>query len=127
MDTIITQKNLTTAEEKQFRAYIAKKIPAIERLLENYSDDSLMMRVNIEKFDKHDAYVVELCLSIPKNDNIIAKEASHEITKALDLSKDRLVAQIKKSLVTGRKTRTKETIREENLTSESMEDLGIEE
>jgi ribosome-associated translation inhibitor RaiA len=71
------------------------------------------LRVNVEKFEKHDAFAVDMALSMPKADKIVASETSHLLTKALDLSKDRLVAQIKKIQSQQREHRTHKSIRKE--------------
>jgi len=104
-------KNLSTEEEKFFSEYIEEKMPAIETLLTKFSQDSKIFKAGIEKFDKHDAYEVELSLSLPTK-NIIAKETSHDINKAVDLSKDRLVTQIKKHMANLRKDRSQRSIRD---------------
>lgn len=88
-------KNLSKSEQASFDSYIALKLPQIEALLVNFEDDTTSLDVKIEKFDKHDAFDVELLLSVPMK-TIKSKEASHSIMKAVDLSKDRLVAQFKK-------------------------------
>ncbi len=51
--------------------------------------------VRAERFEKNNAYEVELTMEIPGK-LFVGKEASHTIEKALDLSKDRLVAQLRK-------------------------------
>ena len=63
-----------------------------------------------EKYEKHDAYEVEFCLNLPAK-SLVAKEASHMITKAIDLSKDRLISQLKKHMARLRKDREHKSIR----------------
>jgi ribosome-associated translation inhibitor RaiA len=88
-------KNLSGSEQGLFDDYMPKKLPQIESLLTKYAEDAAMLDIRIEKFDKHDAYEVELVLKLPMK-TLKAKETSHNITKAVDFSKDRLIAQIKK-------------------------------
>ncbi|MBT4917463.1 hypothetical protein HN709_03780 [Candidatus Peregrinibacteria bacterium] len=90
-------KNLSSTEEKAFVDYVKEKMPSIENLLTKFADDAKILKVSIEKYEKHDAFEVEFSLVLPQK-NIIAKEASHQITKAVDLSKDRLLAQIRKHM-----------------------------
>jgi len=61
----------------------------------HFADDAVLLDCTIEKFDKHDAYEIEMVLKMPMK-TMKAKETSHTIIKATDLSKDRIVAQIKK-------------------------------
>lgn len=118
MELIFSHKNLTKEQEGQFVDYVNQKMPSIENLLSKFDDDSMLMHVNIEKFDKHDAFQVEMILTIP-NKKIVAKEASHHITKSVDLSKDRLVTQLKKHLELTRENRKNQTIRDEEIHSET--------
>jgi len=111
MNTVYSYKNLDKSEESKFFEYFETKIKAIKNLLKNYSEDSIILKANIEKFEKHDAFEVELTLTLPSV-SIIAKEASHQITKAVDLSKDRLILQIKKHTAMLRKERTHQSIKE---------------
>jgi len=113
MELILTQKNLSEAEAKLFNDYVEKKVSQFEGLLDKYPSDAVTLRVLIEKFEKHDAFSVEMTLSLPKLDTMKASEASHNITKALDLSKDRLVAQIKKSRELKREKRAHRSIRQD--------------
>lgn len=103
-------KNLTKTEAKIFTDYVREKLPVIENLLTKFADDASILKVSIEKYDKHDAYEVEFCLTLPTK-SLIAKEASHQITKAVDLSKDRLIAQLKKHMAMLRRERAHKSIR----------------
>lgn len=103
------QKNLDQKEEVVFVGYLKQKTSAIEDLLTKFSKDAVLLKVSIEKFEKHDAYEVEFCLTLPTK-SMVAREASHQITKAIDLSKDRLVAQIKKHLEMLRQDRSHRSI-----------------
>lgn len=104
-------KNLNGKEEQVFVDYINEKIPVIEPLLKKFASDASLLKASIEKFDKHDAYQVEFCLVLPTK-SLVATEASHQITKAVDLSKDRLTSQIKKHMALLRKSRVHKSIRE---------------
>ncbi|MFA6917811.1 MAG: HPF/RaiA family ribosome-associated protein [Candidatus Gracilibacteria bacterium] len=109
MEMNIFQKNLTQKEEEVFVGYLKQKTPAIQELLTKFSKDAALLKVTIEKFEKHDAYEVELCLVLPTK-SMVAREASHKINKAIDLAKDRLVAQIKKHLALLREDRSHKDI-----------------
>jgi hypothetical protein len=50
-----------------------------------------------------------------------AKEASHMITKAVDLSKDRLISQLKKHIALLRKDRSHKSIRDAETVKEKVE------
>ena len=74
-----------------------KKLGRIEKFTNRYQDDEVLLTATIEKFEKHNAYKVTLMLDI-KGETVMAEESSHAITKALDDSIDRLVANLKKAL-----------------------------
>lgn len=110
MEVTFFQKGLKKSEEKQFIDYVNQKLPAIEKMLTKFADDAWILKVTAQKFAKHDAFQVELCLTLPTK-SLIAEEASHQITKAVDLSKDRLVSQIKKHMAMLRNSRAHQSIR----------------
>ena len=105
MEVTFLYKNLSKSEEKMFNEYSNSKIDAISLLLTKFAEDAKILKISIEKFEKHDAYQVEFNLILPTK-SIMATEASHQITKAVDLSKDRLISQLKKHLAHLRKERT---------------------
>lgn len=111
MKTLFFFKNMQPAEEEKLRDYFAAKQPQLEKLLSRFSDDEVTMNIRTEKFNKHSAYEVELTMSM-RGKTFSAKEASHMITKAVDWAKDRLVMQLKKSLLHMR--RGHRSIRAEN-------------
>jgi len=111
MDVTFFQKNLSKKEESAFAGYVSEKLGAIQGLLTKFAKDAQILKISIEKFEKHDAYEVEFCLTLPTK-TLVATEASHAITKAVDLSKDRLVSQIKKHLALLRKDRSHKSIRD---------------
>jgi ribosome-associated translation inhibitor RaiA len=110
MEITFFHKNLSKKEEGQFVDYVNQKTDSIKSLLQKFSDDASILRVSIEKFTKHDAFEVELCLNLPSK-SLVATEASHQITKAVDLSRDRLLTQIKKHMAHLRKDRSHQSIR----------------
>jgi ribosome-associated translation inhibitor RaiA len=110
MEVTYQFKHLTKEDEKKFVDYVEQKIPAIANLLTKFADDAAILKASIEKFEKHDAYEVEFQLSLPAK-SLVAKEASHQIMKAVDLSKDRLQIQIKKHIAHLRKDRQHGSIR----------------
>ena len=116
MEITFLYKNITKTEERNFVEYVDGKIPAIKNLLSKFSEDSCILKISIEKFNKHDAYQVELALSLPTK-TLIGSEASHAITKAVDLSKDRLISQLKKHMAHLRKDRAHKSIRDESVVS----------
>lgn len=89
-------KNISNAGQEIFDSYLPSKLEQIESLLSNFPDDSVNLDVKIEKYDKHDAYDVEFVLKMPMK-TMKSKETSHSITKAVDLAKDRLIIQLKKT------------------------------
>lgn len=112
MDITFFYKNLSKEEEKSFNEYVNQKVPSIETFLSKFSKDSPILNASIEKFDKHDAYSVEFSLTF-RNKSFIAKEASHHITKAVDDTKDRFIAQIKKHMEVLRDSRSHQSIRKD--------------
>ena len=111
MEVTFLYKNLSKSEEKMFNEYSNSKIDAISLLLTKFAEDAKILKISIEKFEKHDAYQVEFNLILPTK-SIMATEASHQITKAVDLSKDRLISQLKKHLAHLRKERVHNSIRD---------------
>ena len=95
-------KNLSPQEQELFDGYLPSKLQQIEGLMTHFAEDAAILDTRIEKFEKHDAYEVEFVLKMPIR-TLKSKEASHTITKAIDLAKDRLIAQIKKTQATLRK------------------------
>lgn len=110
MEVTFLHKHLNKAEESTFVDYVNQKLRTIENLLTKFAEDAALLKVSIKKFDKHDAYEVEFCLTLPTK-TIVATEASHQISKAVDLSKDRLIAQIKKHMDSLRRSRSHKSIR----------------
>lgn len=111
MEITFFHKNLTRKEVNTFLDYVHQKTDSIENLLTKFAEDASILRISIEKFEKHDAYEVEFNLGLPTK-TLKAKEASHNIMKAVDLSKDRLIAQIKKHMAMLRKDRGHKSIRD---------------
>ncbi|MBU1151919.1 hypothetical protein KJ632_03790 [Patescibacteria group bacterium] len=112
MEMTFFQKNLDPREEKAFIKHLQEKTPAIEALLTHFSSDAAILKVSIEKFEKHDAYEAEFHLTLPTK-SLYSKEASHQLKKSLDLCKDRLLSQIKKHMDHLRKDRKSGSIKEE--------------
>lgn len=125
MELTFFHKNVTKAEEKAFVDYVAQKISAIESLLTKFAEDAAMLKVSIEKFDKHTAFQVEFCLILPTK-TLVATEVSHQINKAVDLSKDRILAQIKKHIALLRKDRSHRSVRNERVKVLSLFDISEE-
>lgn len=110
METTFFHKNLDQKEIGKFNKYVETKTDMIENLLTKFAEDAKVLKISIQKFEKHDAYEVELRLNLPGK-VLVAKEASHQITKAVDLSKDRLMSQIKKHVAHLRKARSLDSVR----------------
>ncbi|MBI5151976.1 HPF/RaiA family ribosome-associated protein [Candidatus Peregrinibacteria bacterium] len=107
MEVRIFTKEMSPSEVKKVKDYSSTKIEPIERLLGHFAADAIRLDINAEKLGRRSAYRVEFVLHLPSK-TIIGREASHEITKAVDLAKDRVVRQIKKheELLRDRKTYT---------------------
>ncbi len=127
MEITLFKKNLNKAEEKFFAKYLEQKTDSIENLLTTFAADAKLLKVSIIKFEKHDAYSVEFCLTLPAK-ALVAKEASHSINKAIDQSKDRLLAQIKKHMgqLRGGNSRRHTSIRNVEEKKEAVKDFEIE-
>ncbi len=122
MEQTIFCKNLAKSEEKTFAEYVSQKMDKFTKLLKKFSEDAQLLKISIQKFEKHNAYEVELCLCLPTR-SIVAKEASHQINKAVDLSLDRLVAQLKKHMALLRKERSHRTIRKQEVGKLEFQEL----
>ncbi len=110
MEITFFHKNLNKKEEGAFMEYVNSKKEAIEGLLTKFSTDAVLMKVSIEKFEKHDAYSVEFYISLHSK-TIVSSEVSHTMRKAVDMAKDRLIVQIKKHLSNVRKERKHRDVR----------------
>lgn len=88
-------KNTEHWEEQRIKEYAQSKMESIVKLLSHLDDDEANLSIRSERFDKNNAYQVEMSLEIPTK-NMIGMEASHTIEKAIDLSKDRLVKQLRR-------------------------------
>lgn len=95
METVFFFKNMLPTEEQQLREYFSTKLKKFEKIISHFSSDAVILQVKGEKFQKHSAYDVELTMKLP-GETITSREASHMITKAVDLAKDRLDMQLKK-------------------------------
>ena len=96
METVFFFKNMSQTEEAKLRDYVFTKLPKFEKILNRFPADAVILQVKGQRFDKHSAYEVEMVLKLP-SETLTACEASHMITKAVDLAKDRLDMQIKKA------------------------------
>lgn len=90
-----TFKGMQHWEEVRVKEYAELKERSLEKLLTHFQDDEVKLEVRSERFDKNNAYEVELTMEIPGK-VMVGKEASHSIEKALDLAKDRLIGQLRK-------------------------------
>lgn len=124
MDTTFFYKNLIAEEEKNFLAYANEKLEAISSLLTTFAKDAQLLKISIEKFNKHDAFEVELCLNLPTK-RLIAKEASHAFSKAMDQAKDRMLLQIKKHMAQLRKDRAHSSIRQGIVQAGKVEEVEM--
>lgn len=120
MQITLLHKHLSEAEESFFNEYVSQKTEAIENLLTKFSSDAPLLKISIEKFEKHDAYEVEFFLKLPAK-SLVSKEVSHSINKAVDLSKDRLVSQVKKHMAHLRKDRSHQSIRNPEMETNKKE------
>jgi ribosomal subunit interface protein len=88
-------KNMAAWEQARLTEYIEQKVPSFEKLVSHFQDDTVSLAIRAERFDKNNAYRVELIFEIPSR-LIVGVEDSHSIEKAVDLAKDRLIKQLKK-------------------------------
>lgn len=98
METVFFFKNMLPDEEGHLREYVFGKLSKFEKIMSRFPDDGVVLQVKGEKFQKHSAYDVELVIKFG-GQTLSAKEASHMITKAVDLAKDRLDLQLRKTLL----------------------------
>ena len=74
---------------------MATKIPQLEKLIHRQAEDSASLRIKAEKFASKSAYKITLDLKLPKQ-SFLVSEDDHTIVEAIDLAKDKLIAQLKK-------------------------------
>lgn len=85
-------KNVPEVLQKEIQDYFNKKRRSIEKLLQGYDQDTVLLRVNVEQFTKKSACSVEFVMTGPFH--VVVGKTSHLYTKAIDESKDQLVRQI---------------------------------
>ena len=90
-----TFKDMEPWEEVRVKEYAEQKMRSLEKLLSRFQDDEVHLEVRSERYEKNNAYEVELAMEIPAK-IMIGKEASHSIEKAIDLAKDRLLKQLRR-------------------------------
>ncbi|PIR55214.1 hypothetical protein COU74_02310 [Candidatus Peregrinibacteria bacterium CG10_big_fil_rev_8_21_14_0_10_36_19] len=110
MEIQFFHKNLSEAEGAFFDEYVNQKTDSITSLLTKFASDAVLLTISAEKFEKHDAFEVEFLLKLPAK-TLLSKEASHSINKAVDLSRDRLLSQVKKYMAHLRKDRSHKSLR----------------
>jgi ribosome-associated translation inhibitor RaiA len=88
-------KNLTPNEKKWCEEYVATKVSQLEKLIHQRVEDSAALRIKAEKFSTNSAYKITFDLKLPKQ-SFLVSEDDHTIVEAIDLAKDKLIAQLKK-------------------------------
>ncbi|MBU1146558.1 HPF/RaiA family ribosome-associated protein, partial [Patescibacteria group bacterium] len=86
-------KNLDPNEKKWCEEYVETKIPQLEKLIHRHVEDSAALRVKAEKFSSKSAYKITFDLKLPKQ-SFLVSEDDHTIMEAIDLAKDKLIAQL---------------------------------
>lgn len=87
-------KNFTAEEKQKFEEYFATKISHIEEAIKDFTGAG-KLQVRVEKFATKKAYKLSLNLGMP-DINIFVSEDDHTINEVIDLTKDKLVAQVRK-------------------------------
>lgn len=95
MKTTFFFKNFSQTEKGIFESYFSEKLEQINKFLGNYDDSEIYLRVKAERFATKSAYKVSFELKLPKN-TLLVSEDDHTINEAIDLAKDKLLAQLKK-------------------------------
>lgn len=101
MNVTTFSKNLTDLEKETFESYVGKKLPRFEKLLsKHFDEDTVKLNINTEKFVRKAAFKVEMVMELPKASKkpLFASEDSRDLRKAIDLSTDKLIEQIKEAL-----------------------------
>lgn len=94
-------QNLVDDEKSLFMEYLDKKLAKFERLIGEFDPDMVKLDVSIEKFNKNDAFKVEMVMELPKarkHGTLHSSEDSRDIRKAIDLAQDKMLVQMKRSL-----------------------------
>ncbi|OGF20457.1 hypothetical protein A2316_03545 [Candidatus Falkowbacteria bacterium RIFOXYB2_FULL_38_15] len=95
MKTSFFFKNFSQTEKKIFEDYIGEKIEQINRFSGKYGENEIFLKIKAERFATKSAYKVSMELKLPK-ETLLVSEDDHTIVEAVDLAKDKLVAQLKK-------------------------------
>lgn len=118
-------KGLDKGEEEIIHDYLPSKLINLEKALVHFAADAAILNVNVERFEKHNAYGIEWILKLPKK-TLVAKETSHTLQKAIDKAKEKMLRQIHKHEDTLRKEHTFDreqgSIRSNALIEEAVED-----
>jgi len=96
MNTYFYFKKINKADEEKLKDYFTKeKTPRLTKLLQHGNFELAKFKMRAEYFLHHNAFEVEVELNIGKQE-LVAKEKSHNLLKALDLAIDRQIAQLRK-------------------------------
>lgn len=90
-----TYKNLEDRDKSFLPEYLDEKIKRIDNLLGNYNLEDIRLEAKAEAFATKSAYRLELVLHLP-GDVLRASEDDHTLSEAIDLSVDKLIAQLRK-------------------------------
>lgn len=96
MNTYFYFKKIRKNDEKRLKDYFEKeKARRLIKLLQHGNFELAEFKLRAEYFVRHNAFQVEVELSIGKR-KLMSKEESHNPLKALDLAIDRQIAQLRK-------------------------------
>jgi len=89
-------KNVNGAAKNCIEAYLkGKKMNRLTRLLRHGNFDLADLKVDVEHFNKHNAFSVKFDLKIGKK-RLISEEKTHNIREAFEIAFDKLVNQLRK-------------------------------
>ena len=91
-------KQINEVIKPDVESYVTSKIEDLQRYMPESPEESVFATVNIERYEKHDAYRVNIQIVVRSGKEVIfqAEETKHTYTESIDSVKDKLQMQILK-------------------------------
>lgn len=89
-------KHINDVIKPDLEDYIQSKLEDLSKYIADVSEDSVLAEVSIEHFEKHDAYQVDMRITVRSGKEILfqAQETKHTYTESIDAVRDKLQMQL---------------------------------
>ena len=86
---------LKNSEKEYFEKYAQKKFSKLQSLLKKFDPDTVILHLNIEHMEKHNAFIFKAHLELPKH-SIHHEESKHNLEEVIDLCYENIHQQMVK-------------------------------